>query len=130
MVDEAARLGYATTFWGRRRYLPELQVARTDEEFYEAAKQAYNHRIQGTAADLSKVALRVVDEFAPGTLVAAIHDERLLEVPEAKLTTEWIGGIIESVLAVTRPLIPHGELLAINASVGRSWGEMKEVKCD
>ena len=124
VVQEATSLGYATTMWGRRRYLPELQNARTEEEHYAAAKQAYSHRIQGTAADISKVALIEVDQRAPGDLVCAIHDERLLETI---LTLEEIYGIVKETLGeISKWGIPHSDLFAMSVKEGPDWGHLQK----
>jgi len=124
VAEEARERGYATTFWGRRRYLPELQIAENEYQFYEAAKRAYSHRIQGTAADLSKVALVAVDQLVPNSLICAIHDERLLEVPMDTLTKEWLDDIMNEALVEIRKNMPHPELLRMTAETGHRWGEM------
>ena len=109
-IVEKARLdGYVTTLLGRRRQLPEINAAnRTRREFAE--RTAINTPIQGTAADIIKLAMLKVDHELKGDYRAAmilqIHDELVLEVEDNDLDSvaAMVTTVMESVMALDVPL--------------------------
>jgi len=113
VVAQAKQDGYVTTLLGRRRPLPEINSTnRVQREFAE--RTAINTPIQGTAADIIKLAmLRVHRELAERRLQARmllqIHDELVLEVPEFELSE--VSGILknhmEAALPLRVPLVVH-----------------------
>jgi len=113
VVVQAKHDGYVTTLLGRRRPLPEINSTnRVQREFAE--RTAINTPIQGTAADIIKLAmLRVHRELAERRLQARmllqIHDELVLEVPEFEL--DEVSGILkshmEAALSLRVPLVVH-----------------------
>ena len=119
--------GYTETFWGRRRYVPEIQVAQTHTEWREAAKKLVNHRIQGTAADICKLGLVLVDEYLENQglcsdttgVIAIIHDEFPMELRREDLTSRVVDGIIRAMQRAA-PEFPLG----VGVKVGANWGEM------
>jgi DNA polymerase-1 len=84
IVDEAKASGYTETLFGRRRYLPELRSDRWQVR-QMGERMALNAPIQGTAADVIKLAMLAVDGIATeqgGALLLQIHDELVLEIPD------------------------------------------------
>ncbi len=86
VVEKAHRDGYVTTLFGRRRYLPELESSNFNiRSFGERA--AMNAPIQGTAADIIKIAMintrrALIDSGLKAKLILQIHDELIIEAPE------------------------------------------------
>ncbi len=105
IVDEARSVGYTTTLLGRRRYLPEL-ASRNFRDRQAGERMALNAPIQGSAADIIKKAMVVLDrrlreEGLAAEMLLQIHDELVLEVPEDEmehvldLTRVVMEGIVE-----------------------------------
>ena len=128
VVAEAHRLGYTTTLFGRRRYLPGL---RSHIPYIRAAQErmALNAPIQGTAADLIKLAMVRVHEalVAQGLedgvrMILQIHDELVFEAKDELLeeTLPHIRDAMESVGDMKVPLV-------VNASKGPNLGELKDI---
>jgi DNA polymerase I len=126
-LDDTVRIarttGYVTTMYGRRRYLPELN-AQPGGARAQAERIAINTPIQGTAADLIKLAMirldRVLKERGLGArMILQVHDELLLEAPEnewreaAKLAKREMEGVAEL-------KIP----LKVELKSGPNWAEM------
>ena len=111
IVEQARENGYVTTLLGRRRTLPDiLHSNRTRREFAE--RTAINTPIQGTAADIIKLAMLSMDEEIRARNLAAklilqVHDELVLEVPEkeATETEELLKRVMENVLQLDVPLV-------------------------
>jgi DNA polymerase-1 len=116
---------YVTTLMGRRRYLPELDSPNHSMRQF-AERAAVNMPIQGTAADIMKLAMiEVYHEVAhkwskPCKLLLQVHDELLFEVDEGAVSdvTPVIRGIMESVYPLSVPL-------TADAKVGPNWADMK-----
>jgi DNA polymerase-1 len=121
-LREAREKGYVTTLFGRRRYLPEInssnQMARNAAE-----RTAINTPIQGTAADLMKVAMiqihrRLKDLTLSTKMIMQVHDELVFECPEAEL--EQVTGIIrEGMEGVMHCSVP----LRVSIACGKNWNE-------
>ena len=133
-IKKCLAKGYTETWLGRRRYVPELAVARNEYEFKEAAKQAYNMPPQGTAADIIKIATASVDRFLKDEgldnpkslgLVACVHDETVQEIPEKSLTKRVVTGIMDRMIAAG-DFLPYP--LQVDAKFGVAWGKMTEWK--
>ena len=116
--------GYVSTLMGRRRYLPELSDrSYTIRQFGERA--AMNSPIQGTAADIIKLAMvRVHEALAKAgmraRLILQVHDELIVEAPEEEAETvrQMIKEIMEGVMPLSVPLTAE-------VNVGRSWYDCK-----
>ncbi|BDP40982.1 DNA polymerase I [Deinococcus aetherius] len=114
--------GYVETLYGRRRYVPELKA--TNRNVREAGERlAYNMPIQGTAADIIKVAMvRLGGELdALGArLLLQVHDELLIEVPESRVdeTTRLTREVMEGAANLIVPL-------AVEVGVGPNWYDTK-----
>ena len=105
IVAEARSTGYTTTLLGRRRYLPELSSSNFRDR-QSGERMALNAPIQGTAADIIKKAMVVLDNRlrkvdSAAEMLLQIHDELVLEVPDGeledvtKLTIDVMEGIVE-----------------------------------
>ena len=111
VIAEAHAQGFVSTLAGRRRYLPDLQNKnRAMQEFAE--RTAINTPIQGTAADIIKIAMlrlqaRLAAEKLASRMVLQIHDELVLEVPEAELETLAVltRETMEQAMALAVPLV-------------------------
>lgn len=120
VVAEARKDGFTSTLFGRRRYLPELnsdnRVARENAE-----RAALNAPIQGTAADIIKVAMIRVDKHLQplkSRMILQVHDELVIEVAPGEL--EEVTAIVEREMdsAITLK-VP----LEVSAGVGTNWDE-------
>jgi len=123
VVAEGRTQGYVTTLLGRRRYLPELG-ARNPVARNAAERMAANAPIQGTASDIIKLAMvRLAPVLAErglrSRMVLQVHDELLLEVPEAE--TEPVRALLPEVMeAVVTLAVP----LRVDVKAGRDWAEV------
>ncbi len=121
-IAEAHEKGYVTTILGRRRYIPELSM-RNDSERSAGERIAANTPIQGSAADLCKLAMLAIDRqlgsVAPGArMLLQIHDELVLEVPEGEVAAA--EGLLERAMKNPYPLdVP----LVVGIGAGKSWGD-------
>tara|TARA_B100000745_G_scaffold300609_1_gene255962 strand:- start:1992 stop:4349 length:2358 start_codon:yes stop_codon:yes gene_type:complete len=127
---DAARVGYTKTLFGRRRYfagmqspLPHIKAA--------AERMAVNAPIQGTQADVVKIAMVQAHRYIAENglsdsvkLVLQVHDELVYEMREdiAEATTNAIRQIMETVLTKEET---HGIALLVDVTSGPNWGEMK-----
>ena len=116
--------GYVETLSGRRRYIPELESRNWNvQQFGERVAQ--NTPIQGSAADLIKVAMiRIYDELRQqtlrGRLLLQVHDELVFEVPENELDPfrKMVVPHMERAMELTVPL-------KVDVGVGASWYDCK-----
>jgi DNA polymerase I len=121
-VEEARRTGVVRTLLGRLRRLPDLH-SKNFQVRAEAERQARNTPVQGSAADLIKKAMIDLDlalreRRMASRLILQIHDELLLEVPEAEGTAarELVVGVMERAFSLDVPLV-------VDARLGRNWAE-------
>ena len=120
----AADEGKVETLYGRVRWLPELK-ARNYAVRENAKRMAINARIQGTAADLLKLAMIGVDrrlraEHPDAALLLTVHDELVLEVPEAEA-----GAAGELVRAEMTGIAELAVPLVVDVGSGPTWYESK-----
>ena len=123
-VAEAKNRGFVTTMFGRRRYIPELKSSNFNIR-QGAERIALNTPIQGTAADLIKLAMVRVDRALreaglQAKLILQVHDELIVECPpeETEQVRAIVTGQMESVAQLSVPLVAE-------AKVGRTWYEAK-----
>jgi DNA polymerase-1 len=121
-IAQAIEEGYVTTLLGRRRQIPELR-ARNRQQHALGERLAVNTVIQGTAADIIKVAMvrchRAVAELR-SRLILQIHDELLFEGPPEEM--EGLRELVEREMVGAWALDPP---LAVDLGVGRNWLEAK-----
>ncbi len=121
LVQEAREKGYAETLCGRRRALPDLEAANFNLRA-AAERTAINTPIQGSAADMIKIAMIRVAELLRGKrskLIMQIHDELLIDLHESE--SELIPAICEA-MKNALPL-PHGVPLEVEANSAPNWLE-------
>ncbi len=124
MVENARRDGYVTTIFGRRRNIPELKSSNFNVRS-GAERIALNTPVQGSAADIIKLAMLRVDralteEALQARLVLQVHDELIVECPpwEAELVKTIVTREMEHAAALSLPLVAE-------AKQGASWYEAK-----
>ena len=122
VVAQAKRDGYVSTLMGRRRWLPELKSSNFNTRSF-GERVALNMPIQGTAADIIKLAMiRVRDrlrrEGFQGQLVLQVHDELIVECPEAEqeAVCTLLREEMEGVFPLSVPLVAE-------THAGKSWAE-------
>ena len=123
LVKLAEKNHYAATMFNRRRYLPNINSNNWQRRNYDR-RNAINTPIQGSAADLMKVAMidvkAAIDERdLPGELTLQIHDELILEVPEAE-AEEAKGELKRTMEDSLKLKIP----LKVDVSSGKDWSEI------
>jgi DNA polymerase-1 len=119
--------GYVETLFGRKRRLPEIISEDWKERSY-AERQAVNHPIQGTAADIAKIGIVRVHQALQGydaDLVLQIHDEFVIEVAEdqAEAIVPLVRTAMEDIKRNGRPVLDVP--LEVNISIGNNWAECK-----
>lgn len=124
VVVQAREKGYTETMFGRRRYIPELTSSNFNIR-QGAERIALNTPIQGTAADLIKLAMIRVDaalreEFPAARLLLQVHDELIVECPEqmAEGVAALVSREMENIVQLKVPLTAE-------AKIGKSWYEAK-----
>lgn len=119
-IRAARERGYALTLFGRRRYLPDLGHQNRQVRSF-AERTAMNTPIQGSAADILKVAMvKVFDVLnragKPDRLLLTVHDELIFETPEDELT--WLAGAVRREMAGAATLkVP----LVVEMKSGSTW---------
>ena len=118
----AKELGYVETVFGRRLWLPELKSGAPVRR-QAAERAAINAPMQGTAADLIKLAMVAVQKFLDeeklkALLIMQVHDELVLEVPENELekVKAAVMNLMQSVAKLDVPLV-------VDVGVGDNWDE-------
>ncbi len=124
IVDEARSLGYTTTLLGRRRYLPEL-ASRNFRDRQAGERMALNAPIQGSAADIIKKAMvvldrRLRDEGLTAEMLLQIHDELVLEVPVEEM--EPVRGLTRVVM---EDIVDLRVPLKVDVATGANLAECK-----
>ncbi|MFA6909280.1 MAG: DNA polymerase I [Patescibacteria group bacterium] len=122
----AHKLGYVETLLGRKRYLPEINSSMPQVRS-QAERMAVNMPVQGTAADIMKMAMITVHNklhsVSPKSrLLLQVHDELVLEVPESdvKKVAKFVRDTMNTVYKLKVPI-------ETEVSVGMNWGDMEEV---
>ena len=124
VVADAREIGYTETLYGRRRYIPELKSSNFNVRS-GAERIALNTPIQGTAADLIKLAMIRVEntlneKYPDAQLLLQVHDELIVECPEgiAQEVAALVSREMENVASLSVPLTAE-------AKFGKSWYEAK-----
>ena len=129
---ETAQKGYTETFFGRRRYFPDIH-SKLPFMKASAERMAINAPIQGTGADITKIAMLEVDKFIKTKnlekdvrLLLQVHDELVYEIKDNIVlsVSPEIRKIMQNVID---PKKTHGVTLVANASYGDNWVENKEI---
>jgi len=121
-LEEARKTGKVTTLFGRVRYIPEIHN-RSFTVRGNAERMATNAPIQGTAADILKLAMIALDANLgnEGAMLLTVHDEIVIEVPKNR--AEKAAAIVKETMENIYPLaVP----LAVDTHWGKSWYEAKD----
>jgi DNA polymerase-1 len=128
---DASRLGYTETFFGRRRYLDGIHSSIPYVRA-SAERMAINAPIQGSQADIVKLAMIKIDELltkeadGKACMLLQVHDELVLEIEEG-----MIGKLAPKIQALMEEVIPkektNGITLKTEGKVGQNWGEMEKI---
>jgi len=123
-IEEASRDGYVTSLLGRRRPVPEIRASSRQTRSL-GERLAVNFVMQGSNADIIKVAMlrihrRLRDEGRSARLVLQVHDELLLEAPEAEASA--VRALVREEMCGAYPLDPP---LAVDVGAGADWNEAK-----
>lgn len=124
VVARAKQTGYAETMYGRRRHIPELKAENPQLRGF-GERTAMNHPMQGTAADIIKIAMarvsrRLEEEGFAAHMILQVHDELDFECPvnEVERLTTMVRDVMEHVVDLRVPLIAE-------ASTGITWADAK-----
>lgn len=124
VVARAKQTGYAETMYGRRRHIPELKAKNPQLRGF-GERTAMNHPMQGTAADIIKIAMarvsrRLEEEGFAAHMILQVHDELDFECPvdEVEALTAMVRDVMEHVVELRVPLIAE-------ASTGITWADAK-----
>lgn len=124
VVARAKQTGYAETMFGRRRHIPELKAKNPQLRGF-GERTAMNHPMQGTAADIIKIAMarvsrRLEEEGFAAHMILQVHDELDFECPvdEVERLTAMVRDVMEHVVDLRVPLIAE-------ASTGITWADAK-----
>lgn len=124
VVARAKQTGYAETMYGRRRHIPELKAKNPQLRGF-GERTAMNHPMQGTAADIIKIAMarvsrRLEEEGFAAHMILQVHDELDFECPidEVERLTAMVRDVMERVVDLRVPLIAE-------ASTGITWADAK-----
>jgi DNA polymerase-1 len=123
-LEEAEELGYSTTLFGRRRYVPELRNANKNVRKL-GERIAFNARVQGTAADIIKVAMvDLAPRLGPlgADMIMQVHDELVFDVDED--CVEEVAGLAVDRMVAAYDLKPP---LEVEAKVGDLWGRVSPL---
>ncbi|MBS7359430.1 MAG: DNA polymerase I, partial [Oscillospiraceae bacterium] len=120
----ASEKGYAETYFGRRRYLPELKEKNAIRRGF-GERVAMNMPIQGTAADIIKIAMilvykRLKEEYPQSKLIMQVHDELIIETPEsdAEKISQLLTETMEHACEMSVPF-------TVEANIGKTWYDTK-----
>ncbi|OHB09741.1 MAG: hypothetical protein A3H52_02130 [Candidatus Zambryskibacteria bacterium RIFCSPLOWO2_02_FULL_39_26] len=130
---ETVQKGYTETFFGRRRYFPDIH-SKLPFMKAQAERMAVNAPIQGTEADIIKLAMIEIDDFLARKnlreevrLLLQVHDELVYEIKENIVSSVAleIKKIMESIIDSKKT---YGVTCVADISVGQNWGELKQFK--
>jgi DNA polymerase-1 len=121
VVGSTRQRGYVTTILGRRRYIPEI-TSKNFGDKASAERQAFNTRIQGSAADIIKLAMIRAQDMVPkeAKILLTVHDELVTLTPDSKAaeTAEAIREAMEGINLLDVPLLADVKIV-------QRWGEAK-----
>jgi DNA polymerase-1 len=128
---EATRIGYTETLFGRRRYFPGIKSSLPFVRA-EAERQALNAPMQGTQADIIKLAMVEIDTLlqkeysGEAYLLLQVHDELIFEIKKEKVS-ELRPKILHCMQSILPPEKTNGVPILSSSSVGPNWGEMEKL---
>ncbi len=125
LIESAKKCGYVDTLFGRRRYIPELTAAKKQLNAF-GERVAMNTPVQGTAADIIKIAMIKTEQALSAAglkakLILQIHDELIVEAPEAECE-EAKKILVDSMQSAASLSVP----LTVGCAVGKTWYDAKD----
>ncbi|MDF0478814.1 DNA polymerase I [Vagococcus sp. PNs007] len=124
IVRDAKDKGYVETLWHRRRYLPDINARNFNIRSF-AERTAINTPIQGSAADILKIAMiemakRLKEEKMEATMLLQVHDELVFEAPKSEIPKleALVKDVMENAVALSVPL-------KVDSSTGETWYDAK-----
>ena len=127
-LEFARRHGYVETLFGRRRYFRELRDGTAGPRRQALEREAINAGIQGTAADLIKLAMVQLEQQLKANnyqarMLLQVHDELVLEVPDHE-----VAAVAELVRTTMRDIFPAMRVpLEVNVEVGANWDTLERL---
>lgn len=128
-IENAREKGYAETLFGRKRFLPEINSTMLQVR-KGAERMAINTPIQGTAADMIKIAMIEINKLIntkytkqEAKMLLQVHDELLFEI-KPKLSGRIFSDVKQIMEAITKLKVP----VEVDAKIGNNWGEMDKIK--
>jgi DNA polymerase-1 len=123
-IAEARKLGFVTTMLGRRRILADINSPNFNQRMF-AERTAINTPVQGTAADLIKVAMVNIQKILTKKelktkMILQVHDELVFEVPDEEVKT--VEKMVKAEMEKAIPLIVP---VKVDIGAGQSWGQAK-----
>ena len=130
--EKIATVGYVETMFGRKRFFHNFDVMNRREQA-EAERQAINMPLQGTQADMIKIAMIKIDEYIDVTygsdkhsdvrMIIQVHDELIFEIKEEKVKefSEVLSLLMSNVVKLSVPVV-------VNFSTGKKWGSLKKFE--
>ncbi len=122
IVENAHQEGFATTMFGRKRHIPELRSKNPNQRGF-GERTAMNHPMQGSAADIIKLAMtqvqkRIFEEGLSAKMILQVHDELDFSVPRGEIETvsSLVKDIMESIVSLRVPLV-------VDVSHGNTWAQ-------
>jgi DNA polymerase-1 len=126
-IAEAKKKGYVTTLLKRRRYLPDLRSRNYHVRNF-AERAAMNTPIQGSAADIIKLAMLKLyqalqeGEWGEAEIILQVHDELILDVPQERVAE--VGILVKEIMSNAYPLVVP---LKVDLQVGPNWYDLKKL---
>jgi DNA polymerase I len=124
VIADTRSKGFTTTLLGRRRYFPDIHTSRFQDR-QGAERQAMNAPIQGTAADMIKVAMLDVRKKLAGTstrMLLNVHDELVFEIPTGT------RDLVEPIRTLMEDSLPLKVPVEVDAKIGTNWNEMNDIR--
>lgn len=123
VVAFAQKHGYVTTYWGRRRYIPTINE-KNPALFREGQRVAINTVAQGTAAEIMKIGMLILDPIVRqkgAAMLLQIHDELLISVPE-----HLKEGLEQEIKASLEAVVQWRVPLEVSTRLGKSWKDVSK----
>ncbi len=125
LKGQAMRTGYTETLFGRRRYFDGIK-SPIPYVRASAERMAINAPLQGTSADIIKLAMIEIDKHYPDILLLQVHDELVFEMPKEK-----VEGYATKIKEIMESVVPEGKRrgvpIVVEGKAGKNWGEMEKL---
>ena len=120
--DFAKNNGYVETIYGRKLYLPEISSKNVQRRKY-AERTAINAPVQGSAADIIKIAMIQIDQWLSNNksdikMIMQVHDELVFEIPEKNATAD-----VENIIKIMKNCVSLNLPLEVNYGIDKNWGD-------